>query len=555
MTYDLVFKNGTIVDVKKKTCFQADLAVSDGKIAAVGEFTGEKEVDCTAKVLCPGFIDAHVHIESSMAAPCEFANAILPHGTTTVIADPHEMVNVSGNEAVRYLLGATENLPVSVYVMLPSSIPSTPFETNGADFTSKDMETWIGHPRVLGLGEVMCYPDVLAGSKEIMDKITLCKDKVIDGHAPGLTGEDLRRYIEAGVMTDHECTSFAEAEEKWKAGMKILIREGSAARNVEAIVTGLVEKGLSTEGFLFCTDDKHLDTIEQEGHISFNVKKSIRLGLKPEEAIAMATWNTAQTYGLQNIGCLEKGYDADIVVLDSLEDFNVLQVYKKGVSSQEMLSEGKEADTDYGAMLHTVNVKPFQKNQLLLRTQGKVPVIGLVPGQIITKYLMEQVPSENGLFQPDSVYSKLCVFERHRGTGNITAAPLKGYGITGGAIATSVAHDSHNIIAAGDSDEDIIKAVEIIQDMQGGYALVRNGEEAGRLPLPIAGLMSTWPAKRIQERIDAMVQTARMMNISEDCDPFITLSFMALPVIPELRLTDKGLVDVSNYQIIKDKGE
>lgn len=555
MTYDLVFKNGTIVDVKKKTCFKADLAVSEGKIAGVGAFCGENEIDCTGKVLCPGFIDAHVHIESSMASPREFANAVLPHGTTAVIADPHEMVNVSGNEAMRYLLHATEDLPVTVYVMLPSSVPSTPFETNGADFTSKDMERWIGHPRVLGLGEVMCYPDVLAGKKEIMDKIALCKGKVIDGHAPGLSGEDLKRYIEAGVMTDHECTSFAEAEEKWKAGMKILIREGSAARNVEAIATGLAEKGLDTEGFLFCTDDKHLDTIEQEGHISFNVKKSIRLGLKAEEAIAMATWNTAQAYGLSGIGCLEKDYDADIVVLDSLQDMNVLQVYKRGVSSGEILSDRRKPDTDYGSMLHTVNVKPFEKERLLLHAEGRVPVIGLVPGQIVTEYLMEEVPSVNGLFHPDSVYSKLCVFERHRGTGNITAAPLKGYGITGGAIATSVAHDSHNIIAAGDSDEDIIKAVEIIQDMQGGYALVKDGQEAGRLPLPIAGLMSTWPARKIQERIDEMVRTARMMNISEECDPFITLSFMALPVIPELRLTDKGLVDVSNYQMLKDKGE
>ncbi|MBS7008968.1 MAG: adenine deaminase [Anaerostipes sp.] len=555
MAYDLVFKNGTIVDVRNKTCFRADLAVSEGKIAEIGNLCGEKEIDCTGKVLCPGFIDAHVHIESSMAAPREFANAVLPHGTTTVIADPHEMVNVRGNEAMRYLLDATENLPISVYVMLPSSIPSTPFETNGADFTSKDMEAWINHPRILGLGEVMCYPDVLAGRREIMDKIELCRHKVIDGHAPGLTGEALRRYVKAGVMTDHECTSFEEAEEKRKAGMKILVREGSAARNVEAIVRGLAEKGSGTDGFLFCTDDKHLDTIEQEGHISFNVKKSIQLGLKPEEAIAMATWNAAQTYGLPSTGCLEKGYDADIVVLNSLEDIKVLQVYKKGISCREILSDSREADADYGGMLQTVNLKPFGREDLSLHTEGRTPVIGLVPGQIITRYLLEEVPSENGLFQPDSIYSKLCVFERHRGTGSITAAPLKGYGITGGAIATSVAHDSHNIIAAGDCDEDIIKAVEIIREMQGGYALVRHGKEAGRLPLPIAGLMSTWPASKIQERIDTMVQTAREMNISKDCDPFITLSFLALPVIPELRLTDKGLVDVSNYQLIKDKGE
>ena len=427
-----MFKNGTIVDVKAKTSYRADLAVSGGVIAEIGRLDGEREVDCSGKVLCPGFIDAHVHIESSMASPAAFAEAVLPHGTTTVIADPHEMVNVRGNEAMKYLLDVSEDLPVSVYVMLPSSIPSTPFETNGADFTSKDMEAWIEHPRVLGLGEVMCYPDVLAGRKDIMDKIALCRGKVIDGHAPGLSGTDLHRYIQAGVMTDHECTSFEEAEEKRRAGMKILIREGSAARNVEAIVSGIVKKGLDTEGFLFCTDDKHLDT---------------------------------------------------------------------------------------------------------------------------TRYLKEEVAAENGLFCPDSTYSKLCVFERHRGTGNIKAAPLKGYGITNGAVATSVAHDSHNIIAAGDNDRDIMKAVEMIQEMQGGYALVQDGKDVGRLPLPIAGLMSTQPAKEIQRRLDAMVQRAREMGVSEDCDPFTTLSFMALPVIPELRLTDKGLVDVKNFQMIKEKGE
>lgn len=555
MSYDLVFKNGTIVDVRTKSCYRADLAVSGETIAGIGSFEGAEEIDCTGKVLCPGFIDAHVHIESSMASPEAFAHAVLLHGTTTVIADPHEMVNVRGSEAMKYLLDATENLPISVYVMLPSSIPSTPFETNGANFTSKDMEGWIEHPRVLGLGEVMCYPDVLAGRKEIMDKIALCKGKVIDGHAPGLSGKELRRYVEAGVMTDHECTSFKEAKEKRNAGMKILVREGSAARSTEAIITGLIKEGMSTEGFLFCTDDKHLDTIEQEGHISFNIKKSIRLGLKPEEAIAMATWHTAQTYGLSKAGCLEKGFDADIVILDSLKDMNVLQVYKKGKPFGELLNSQQESHADYENMLHTVNIKPFTKESLCLPVKGKVPVIGLVPGQIITEYLMERVPSENGIFCPDSVYSKLCVFERHRGTGNITAAPLKGYGITGGAIATSVAHDSHNIIAAGDNDEDIMMAVDIIRRMQGGYALVQNGEEAGCLPLPIAGLMSTWPAHKIQGQIDAMVKTARIMGISKDCDPFITLSFMALPVIPELRLTDKGLVDVRNFQIIKEKGE
>lgn len=547
--YELVLKNGTIIDVKERKLIKGDLAVSKGKIAGIGSFSGEREVDCSGKYLCPGFIDAHVHIESSMATPLEFARAVMPYGTTTVIADPHELVNVKGNEAMKYILDVTENIPLSVYVMMPSSIPATPFETNGADFTAEDMKQWKDHERVLGLGEVMCYPAVLAGDPEIFDKLRLCQGMVIDGHAPGLTGKDLETYVKAGVMTDHECTSYEEAEEKCHAGMKILVREGSAARNAGDIIPGLLGKPEDISNYMFCTDDKHLDTIANEGHISYNVKRSIQLGMNPVDAVAMATYHAASAYGLDQIGVLEEGKDADIVVLNSLEDVSVDQVYRKGRRVGAAMFEMEAAPVEE-SMLHTVVLSDVSADKIQVKASGKVPVIGMVSGQIVTEFLREEVPSENGLFVPNEEYSKLCVFERHRGTGNAKAAPLKGYGITGGAIATSVAHDSHNIIAAGDNDEDILTAVKMMEKMQGGYVLVSDGEVKGTLPLPVAGLLSMESSEEIQKNIDDMLKKAWDMGISKEIDPFITLSFMALPVIPELRLTDQGLVDVTNFQFI-----
>lgn len=547
---ELVLKNGTIVDVKNRKLIRGDLAVSDGKIIGIGTFSGKQEVDCQGKYLCPGFIDAHVHIESSMAAPLEFAKAVMPHGTTTVIADPHELVNVKGNEAMKYILDATEDIPLSVYVMMPSSIPATPFETNGADFTAKDMEQWKDHKRVLGLGEVMCYPAVLSGDPEILAKLRLCRGMIIDGHAPGLTGEDLKAYVEAGVMTEHECTSYEEAREKCHAGMKILVREGSAARNVENIIPGLLKEPQDMKHYMFCTDDKHLDTIENEGHISYNVRRSIQLGMDPLDAVAMATEHAASAYGLNQIGTLETGKDADIVVLGSLEEVSVEQVYRKGRLVNDAMFD-RQAAPIAESMLHTVVLSGVSKDKIQVPARGKVPVIGMVSGQIVTKFLREEVPSCEGWFVLNREYSKLCVFERHRGTGNAKAAPLKGYGITGGAIATSVAHDSHNIIAAGDNDDDILTAVQMMEKMQGGYVLVSGGEVKGTLPLPVAGLLSLGSSQEIQENIDDMLKKAWDMGISREIDPFITLSFMALPVIPELRLTDLGLVDVTHFKQIE----
>lgn len=543
---NFILKNGTVVDVRSETTKKADVWICDGKIQGIGEFSGDNEVNCEGKFICPGFIDAHVHIESSMVTPNTFAKAIMPWGTTTIIADPHELVNVKGNIAMKYLMDATERIPLDVYVMLPSSIPATPFETNGADFTVEDMKQWIDHERVLGLGEVMCYPNVLARDPVIMDKIKLCKDMIIDGHAPGLSGDDLKSYIEAGVMTDHECTTYEEAKEKCQAGMKILVREGSAARNVAPIISGLVKEPEHAIDYMFCTDDKHLDTIEEEGHICYNIKKSIALGLDAIKAIAMATCHAADFYGIKQTGYVEEGYVADLVVLDSLQDVIISCVYKDGVAVSETMFEDAPVSVD-SRLLESVILGKISKEQIQCKVRGKTPVIGMVPHEIITEYLLEEVPEQDGYFIPDAQYSKLCVFERHRGTGHVSVAPLKGYGIKGGAIATSVAHDSHNVIAVGDNDEDILKAVQIIREIQGGYVLVSHGEIKGTLPLQIAGLMSTWPQKKVQSTIDYILTEAWKLGVSKESDPFITLSFMALPVIPELRLTDMGLVDVVNF--------
>lgn len=545
---DFVFKNVNVVNVFSEEIVTADVAVTNGIIAGVGSYHGIEELDCTDRFLCPGFIDAHVHIESSLAAPFEFARAVTQSGTTTVVADPHEIVNVCGAEAVRYLLDATENLPLNVYLMLPSSVPATPFETNGADFAAADMAPFFSHPRVLGLGEVMCYPAVLAGDAAVLEKLALAgdADKRADGHAPGLTGKELQAYAAAGIRTEHECTTFAEAAEKLRAGLAVLVREGSAAKNLSVLVNGLLDSDLPADRFLFCTDDKHLDDIAREGHLRWNVRQAVSLGVKPITAIKMATWNAAREYGLRDLGAVAAGYRADLVLLDSLKQVTVNTVYKDGRPVSERF-EGLRALQAPEAMLHSVHFRDVTAADLALPVHGPAHVIEMVPYQIVTRHAVEEVPAQDGLFVPDSVYTKLCVVERHGRSGGIAVCPLKGYGITGGAIATSVAHDSHNVIAAGDNDADLVLAINHLKQIGGGYVLAAQGKILGALPLPLGGLMSTAPWETIQDEAGAILTQAKAMGIPYPVDPFTSLSFMALPVIPELRLTDKGLFDVTAF--------
>lgn len=546
---DIVFKHANVINVFSEEITTADVALCGGIIAGVGSYSGKIEVDCTDKFIAPGFIDAHMHMESSMVTPYELARAVTASGTTTLIADPHEIVNVCGAKAVEYLLDATENLPLNVYLMMPSSVPATVFETNGADFTAEDMAPFFAHPRVLGLGEVMCYPDVLAGKDAILTKLHLAQGKIADGHAPGLAGPDLQAYTAAGIATEHECTSFAEAAEKLRAGLAVLVREGSAAHNLSTLVNGLLDSDLPSERFLFCTDDKHLEDIARDGHLRWNVRQAISLGMKPVTAIKMATYNAARVYGLKDLGAVAAGYRADLVLFDSLKQMTVNAVYKDGVLVNEKMERCAPAAIPR-ALLNTVHCRAVIAADLALPVGDTAPVIEMVPYQIATKLRIETVPQIKGVFAPDSTYTKLCVLERHGKNGNFAVCPLKGYGITGGAIATSVAHDSHNIIAAGDSDEDLILAIKTIEAIGGGYVLVSNGQVLGTLPLCLAGLMSTEPWETVRDTTSALFEKARTMGIPYHVDPFISLSFMALPVIPEVRLTDKGLFDVVNFSLI-----
>ncbi|MFQ7158607.1 MAG: adenine deaminase [Ruthenibacterium sp.] len=548
----LVFKNAQVVNVFTKQVEQADVAVEACVIAGVGQYSGEEEVDCTGLYLCPGFVDAHIHVESTMAVPYEFARAVATSGTTTVVADPHEIVNVCGAPAVEWLLKASEALPVDIYWMMPSSVPATPFETNGAPFTAQEMAPFAQMgPRVAGLGEVMCYPDVVAGTGEIYGKLALFAHKHIDGHAPGLSGKALAAYAAAGIETEHECTSFAEAKEKLAAGLAILVREGSAAKNLTAIVEGLLKEGLPTDRFLFCTDDKHLDDIAREGHIRWNVHQAVQLGMPVVDAICMASYNAARVYGLKGVGAIAPGYRADIVLLDDWKQVHVHAVYKDGVPVEQKIAAARRVPAP-AALTHTMHFAPVTPQQLALPVQGKAHVIEMVPYQIVTRHAVEPVPSENGLFRPNKTYSKLCVIERHGRGGNIAVCPLKGYGITGGAIATSVAHDSHNIIAAGDNDGDIALAVNHLQKTGGGYALAAGGRILGALALPVGGLMSEAPWEQTRDETNAILKQAAKMGIPYHVDPFISLSFMALPVIPSLRLTDRGLFDVDTFAFVKE---
>lgn len=548
---DIVLKNGTIINVFTEELIVGDVAIVEDTIVGIGDYKGNVEIDCSGKYISPGFIDAHMHIESTMVMPIELSKKLLKSGTTTIIADPHELVNVKGARAIDFLLESTKDIPLNVYIMMPSSVPATRFETNGiGKFNVKDMEKYINNPRVLGLGEVMCFNDVIDSEKEILDKLELFKSKIVDGHAPNISGKSLQTYVCAGIENDHECITFDEVYEKLRAGLKILIREGSAAKNLKSIVNGLLTHNLPVEEFMFCTDDKHLDDIEKQGHIRWNIKCAIDLGMEPIKAIKLATYNSAKAYGLKKIGAIGAGYKADIVVLSSLEKMEVDSVYKDGKLVQEKIFSNYKYEINDKELLNTVKFKDINKEKIQLKSNEKNYVMGIVPYQILTTKLFESIPSVDGYFRPNAEYSKLCVVERHRNTGNVAIAPLKGFGIKNGAIATTVAHDSHNIIVAGDNDNDIIVAVNYLREIQGGYVIVSNGKILEHLSLQVAGLISTLPAEEVQETTDNMLDIARKMGVPKYVDPFITLSFMALPVVPQIRLTDLGLFDVEEFKFI-----
>lgn len=552
---DLVLKNCRIINVFTSDVLEGDIAIANGKIAGIGNYNGKAEVDMNWKYAMPGFIDSHVHIESAMVSPVQFANAIVPRGTTTVIADPHEIANVKGLEGIQYMLDSSENIHLNVFIMLPSCVPATAFENSGAVLSANELSKFINHSRILGLGEVMNYPGIINSDGSMLEKILLAKGKIIDGHGPRMSGFDLNAYITAGIRTEHECSTIEEMNERLKLGMYILIREGTAAKNLKELIRGVTKQNVHR--CLFCTDDKHPHDILQNGHIDNNVRLAIKYGLDPILAIRMATINAAECYKLRNIGAVAPGYRADIVITDDLEKLNILEVYKDGKlvgKNKQALFDDSIYEHDYSMVSNTVKASRICAEALKIKLDTDlVNVISTLPHSIITQKVVRKVDTENGFFKFNTNLDilKMAVIERHKGNGNIGLALIEGFELKGGAIALTIAHDSHNLIVIGDNDDSIVLAANKVIEIGGGIAIAGVDDIRGYLKLPIGGLMSDQSIEDVNEKLQTMLNVAyKQLKINSELDPFMTLAFMALPVIPEIKLTDMGLFDVNNFSFI-----
>ena len=552
---DLVLKNARIVNVFTKEIESGDVAIKDGYIVGIGEFDGEEEIDIGGRIICPGLIDGHIHIESSMISPSEFAGAVAPHGTTAVIADPHEIANVAGEEGIRYMLEASAGLPVDIFFMLPSCVPATPLDESGAELSADELEPFYKEERVAGLAELMNSFGTVRADEEIIRKIQGANSygKRIDGHAPFLTGKDLNAYITAGVRSDHECSSAEEAIEKLKLGQYIMIREGTAARNLEALLPLFDDK--YCDRCMLVTDDKHGSDLIDNGHIDYIIRKAIRAGKDPLNAIKMATLNAAMYFGLKDRGAIAPGYIADIIVLSDLEEFTVEKVFKNGrltVDGGKNVRAIKSPLIDkekYPCLFNSFNLREIKPSDLEIRDEGtKKRVIKVIPGQILTEELIVESSSKQA--EPDKDIIKLAVIERHKGTGHTGVGFVSGYGLKKGAIASSVAHDSHNLIVAGCTDGDMALAANTVRENGGGLAVICDGKVLSSLPLPIGGLMCEMNVNEVEDILRVMKEQARQLGVNEGIDPFMTLAFTALPVIPKLRLLTQGVVDVDKQSYV-----
>lgn len=547
----LVIKNANVVNVFTDEIVRADVAVYEDVIIGVGSYSGENEIDAGGAYLAPGFIDAHVHIESSMVIPSSFMKIIMPHGTTTVIADPHEIANVAGAAGIRAMYKLTDELPLRVLFMLPSCVPATPFEHSGAKLVAEDMEQFMHKSRVLGLGEVMDANSVINCSQEMLDKLRLFDKRPIDGHAPMLEGMGLNAYRVAGAFSDHECSTYEEVKQKLATGMNILLRIGSAANNMDGVLRRIAEEKLPTRNMMFCTDDKHIEDIRREGHINANARMAVAAGIDPIDAIKMASYNAARAYGIRGVGAIAPGYKADMVLLEDLKDFKVKQVisrFGRPYTGEEQMPSPILPPQ----VFNSVRLPEISKYDLALRCHVSAPVIKMIPHQLVTELVYRDVErDENGCFIPSEGMVKLAVIERHHATGSMAVGILEGLGIKHGAVASTVAHDSHNLVVAGDNDEDMLMAIESLRDCGGGYSVVSRGVVLARLPLPIAGLMTAAPVNDVLEIQQALLDALYSLGAKRDSDPLIALSFMALPVIPAVKLTDEGLFDAVNFKFIK----
>ena len=540
-------KNAKYLNVFSNEFLCGDIAVANGLIAGVGKYDGKTEIDVSGKLVLPGFIDAHIHLESSMVTPAEFAKAVVAHGTTTVITDPHEITNVMGIDGVEYMIQASQNLPIDVHFMMPSCVPATEIDESGAELDCKDIDLYLDNKKVLGLAEMMNYVGVINGDKNVLSKIVTSQahHKKIDGHAPELSGNDLNAYIAAGVYSDHECSTFENALEKLRKGQFIMIREGTAAHNLKALMPLLTQQYYSR--CMFATDDKHPSDLLYGGHIDYIVKQALKNGADPIVALKTATHHAARYFLLNNKGAIASGYLADIVVVDNLEDFNVETVFKRG----KLVFDGEVKDFSAPTVDEELAEKCFDTFHLdsvtpsSFKVDGKLGLIGLVGGELLTRNLgtADKIDVENDIL-------KIACIERHKGTNHIGVGYVKGYSLKSGAVATSVAHDSHNIITVGCNDDDIAVAVNAIKDSKGGIAVVENGKIKALLELPIAGLMSDEPLTTVNEKLENAKSSAYELGADKSIDPFMTLSFLSLPVIPSLRITTKGVFDAENWKIL-----
>lgn len=544
---DLVLKNAKYLNVFSNEFLCGDIAVANGLIAGVGKYDGKTEIDVSGKLVLPGFIDAHIHLESSMVTPAEFAKAVVAHGTTTVITDPHEITNVMGIDGVEYMIQASQNLPIDVHFMMPSCVPATEIDESGAELDCKDIDLYLDNKKVLGLAEMMNYVGVINGDKNVLSKIVTSQahHKKIDGHAPELSGNDLNAYIAAGVYSDHECSTFENALEKLRKGQFIMIREGTAAHNLKALMPLLTQQYYSR--CMFATDDKHPSDLLHGGHIDYIVKQALKNGADPIVALKTATHHAARYFLLNNKGAIASGYLADIVVVNNLEDFNVETVFKRG----KLVFDGEVKDFSAPTVDEKLAEKCFDTFHLdsvtpsSFKVDGKLGLIGLVGGELLTRNLgtADKIDVENDIL-------KIACIERHKGTNHIGVGYVKGYSLKSGAVATSVAHDSHNIITVGCNDDDIAVAVNAIKDSKGGIVVVENGKIKALLELPIAGLMSDEPLTTVNEKLENAKSSAYELGADKSIDPFMTLSFLSLPVIPSLRITTKGVFDAENWKML-----
>ena len=555
---DLLLQNGRVVDVLTETIYEADVAIAEGKIAGIGprgSYTKGKQVlDVQGAYIAPGLINGHCHVESSMAAPESYVREELRWGTTTLITDPHEIANVAGAEGIRYMLKAGGQMPINYYVELPSCVPATPFEHAGCVMDAAAMAELMHDEGVLGMGEMMNVPGVLYNDAEVHKKLDLfhSEKRVVDGHAPAVTGKELQAYAASGIDTDHEVMSWAEALEKLRAGLGVLVRQGSAARNLESIIKGVLASGIDVQNLAFCTDDKHLADMRKEGTIRYCVKLAVALGMNPVRALRIASINAAKLFGLRHVGAIAPGYDADIVVFNNLEDLEPLHVFwhgrdawaeAAGIAPVEPAASLKGSVRPAAFSEETFAVSHFEAGK-------EYPVIRMVPGDVYTEresIMGEDVAAE---LAAGELYL-IAVLERHHGTGHVGLGLLRGYGLQRGAAATTVAHDSHNLIVIGTSPRDMLVAANELVRVQGGYTLVHEGQVVGTVPLHICGLMSSAPTEELIASLDEIAALAHGQGVPANIDPFISLSFMALPVIPRLKITDMGMFDVEKFEFVK----